>query len=203
MHFIGYGMSDGEIHVHGNAGRHLGGEMTGGRIDVEGDAGDWVGGEMHGGLIQVNGQRGTSDRRGLPGQPARDDRRHDPDRRRRRSEIGGAMRRGILAVGGSCGDVAGFNMIAGSIFVFGKLRDPDRRGHAPRDHRTFRTRSRPSCFPPFDSPAAIRPLFLRLYFRELARLGFPVDEGLLDREMLLYHGDLVGLGKGEVWMPAV
>ena len=55
MHFIGYGMTAGEIHVHGNAGRHLGGEMNGGLILVEGNAGDWVGGEMHAGLIRVAG----------------------------------------------------------------------------------------------------------------------------------------------------
>src|ERR1017187_5436910 len=35
VHFIGFGMSAGEIHVHGAAGRHIGGEMTGGRIVVE------------------------------------------------------------------------------------------------------------------------------------------------------------------------
>ena len=58
VHFIGYGMSDGEIRVLGNAGRHLGGEMTGGSIKVDGNAGDWVGGEMHGGLIHVAGKAG-------------------------------------------------------------------------------------------------------------------------------------------------
>ena len=58
VHYIGYGMADGEIHVHGNAGRHLGSEMSGGRIEVEGDASDWVGGEMHGGLIRVAGSAG-------------------------------------------------------------------------------------------------------------------------------------------------
>ena len=30
------------------------------------------------------------------------------------------MRRGTLAVAGSCGDAPGFNMIAGSILVFGR-----------------------------------------------------------------------------------
>src|SRR5690348_3220609 len=30
VHYIGYGMAEGEIHVHGNAGRHVGGEMQGG-----------------------------------------------------------------------------------------------------------------------------------------------------------------------------
>ena len=85
VHFIGYGMKRGEIHVHGNAGRHVGGEMTGGRIKVDGNAGDWVGGEMHGGLIHVAGNAGHLDRRGLSRQQEGDDRRHDPDRRRRRA----------------------------------------------------------------------------------------------------------------------
>ena len=84
VHYIGYGMSDGEIHVHGNAGRHVGGEMTGGpdhgrrqrrRLGRRRDAR---------GLDPRRGQRGASDRRGLPRQQEGDDRRHDPDRRRRR-----------------------------------------------------------------------------------------------------------------------
>ena len=48
VHFIGHGMTGGEIHVHGNAGRHLGGQMSGGTIRVEGNAGDWVGGRCVG-----------------------------------------------------------------------------------------------------------------------------------------------------------
>ena len=49
VHFIGYGMKSGMVHVHGNAGRHVGGEMSGGRIVVDGNAGDYAGCEMHGG----------------------------------------------------------------------------------------------------------------------------------------------------------
>src|ERR1044071_5530386 len=58
VHWIGAQMSGGEIHVQGNAGRHVGSEMTGGAIHVHGDARDWVGGEMHGGLIHVRGNAG-------------------------------------------------------------------------------------------------------------------------------------------------
>ena len=58
VHWIGAQMSDGEIHVRGNAGRHVGSEMTGGVIHVHGNASDWVGGEMHGGLIHVHGNAG-------------------------------------------------------------------------------------------------------------------------------------------------
>jgi formylmethanofuran dehydrogenase subunit C len=120
VHYIGHGMTDGLIHVHGSAGRHVGGEMTRGQIVVEGDAGDWVGGEMHGGSINVKGRAGhligsayRGSHQGMTGGTIMIG--GDVG-----DEIGSAMRRGVLAVGGSCGDVAGFNMIAGSIFVFGK-----------------------------------------------------------------------------------
>ena len=84
VHLIGSGMNDGEIRVHGNAGRHLGSQMSGGTIRVEGDAGDWVGAEMRGGLIQVSGRRRRSCRCGLSREQAGYDRWHDPHRRRRR-----------------------------------------------------------------------------------------------------------------------
>ncbi len=118
VHYIGYGMADGEIHVHGNAGRHLGGEMTGGQIKVEGSAGDWVGGEMHGGMIHVSGSAGH-----LIGAAYRGSRRGMTDGSILiggdvGDEIGAAMRRGTIAVAGCCGDAAGFSMIAGTILIF-------------------------------------------------------------------------------------
>jgi hypothetical protein len=56
--------------------------------------------------------------------------------------------------------------------------------------------------PTFKLVTRCRPLFLRLLFRELARLGFPVDAGLLETDLLLYRGDMVAMGKGEVWRRA-
>jgi formylmethanofuran dehydrogenase subunit C len=201
VHFIGYRMGNGEIHVHGNAGRHVGGEMTGGRIEVEGNAGDWVGGEMHGGLIHINGSAGD-----LVGSAYRGSKKGMTDGTiliggDAGGEIGAAMRRGTLVVGGSCGDATGFGMIAGSILVFGscgaRIGAGMKRGTigllGPDPIQLLPTFRRAGCF---------RPLFLRLLLREIARLGFPVDLGLLDDDLLLYHGDLVALGKGEVWMRA-
>ena len=118
VHWIGARMSEGVIHVEGDAGRHVGSEMTGGEIHVSGSAGDWVGGELHGGLIHVRG-RGTShraayrgSRRGMTGGTILIG--GDVG-----NEIGHTMHRGLLAVGGGCGDFAGISMIAGTIFVFG------------------------------------------------------------------------------------
>ena len=201
VHFIGYKMHEGQIYVHGNAGRHVGGEMTGGRIEVEGNAGDWVGGEMHGGLIRVKGnaghlvasayrgsKQGMTDGTILIGGDAG-------------SEIGAAMRRGTLVIGGSCGDAAGFSMIAGSIFVFGSC--GIRIGAGMKRGTIALLGPDPiKLLPTFRQAGEFRPLFLRLLFRELIRLGFPVDPALLSTEMLLYHGDLVALGKGEIWMRA-
>jgi formylmethanofuran dehydrogenase subunit C len=199
VHFIGYGMTEGEIWVHGNAGRHLGGEMTGGRIMVSGSAGDWVGGEMHGGLIHVKGSAGhlvgaayRGSKRGMTGGTILIE--GDVG-----SEVGAAMRRGTLAVGGSCGDAAGFSMIAGTILIFGRcgirVGAGMKRGtivlFGPEPLKLLAT---------FRQADFDRPLFLRLVFHELAQLGFPVDRNLLEIDMMLYHGDLIALGKGEVWM---
>jgi formylmethanofuran dehydrogenase subunit C len=201
VHFIGYGMTMGEIHVHGNAGRHLGGEMKGGRIVVEGNAGDWVGGEMHGGLIHVSGSAGH-----LIGAAYRGSKRGMTDGAIMiggdvGSEIGAAMRRGTLAVGGSCGDAAGFGMIAGSILVFGgcgiRIGANMRRGTI-----ALLGPDRPELLHTFRKAGCFRPLFLRLLLRELAGLGFEPARLELEQELLLYHGDLVALGKGEVWMRA-
>lgn len=55
---IGWGMTQGEILVNGNAGMHLGKKMSGGKIVVNGNAGGWVGSEMKGGLIEIKGDAG-------------------------------------------------------------------------------------------------------------------------------------------------
>jgi len=199
VHYIGYGMSAGEIRVHGHAGRHLGGEMTGGEITVEGNAGDWVGGEMHGGLIKVSGDAGH-----LVGSAYRGSKRGMTDGTiliggSAGTEIGSAMRRGVLIVGGSCGDAAGFSMIAGTILVFGAAGIRIGAG-MKRGTIALLGGEATKLLPTFRAAGRFRPLFLRLLFRELGRLGFQVDQSLLETDLSLYHGDLVALGKGEVWM---
>jgi formylmethanofuran dehydrogenase subunit C len=116
-------------------------------------------------------------------------------------EIGAAMRRGIIAVGGSCGDAAGFNMIAGTILVFGtsgiRIGAGMRRGTIG-----LLGPGPPTMLPTFRKAGCFRPLFLQVLLRELARLGF--RSGCLEivTDLLLYHGDLLAVGKGEVWMQA-
>jgi formylmethanofuran dehydrogenase subunit C len=199
VHSIGYAMKSGELHIHGSAGRHVGGAMTGGWIRVEGDAGDFAGCEMRGGLIQIMGsagnrigasypgsKRGMTDGTILVGGDAG-------------SEVGAAMRRGTLVVGGSCADGLGFNMIAGSILVFGSCGVRPGAGMRRGTIGLFGTEA-PELLPTFRAAGRFRPLFLRLLFRELRNTGFLADCGLLEGELTLAHGDLVALGKGEIWM---
>jgi formylmethanofuran dehydrogenase subunit C len=201
VHSIGYGMSAGAILVHGDAGRHVGGQMTGGRIEIDGNAGDWLGGEMHGGLIRVLGSAGD-----YIGAAYRGSKKGMTDgtiliRGDVGTEVGTLLRRGTVAVGGSCGDALGFNMIAGSIVIFGSC--GKRPGAGMRRGTIALLGSQPTkLLPTFRSAGRFRPLFLRLIFRELDRVGFPVDHGLIENALLLSHGDLIALGKGEVWMRA-
>jgi len=198
VHWIGAGMDGGEIGVLGHAGRHVGSEMTGGRILVEGDAGDWLGGQMHGGLIRGRGRAGhlvgaayRGSPRGMTGGTILVD---GPAG----NEIGHSMRRGLIAVGGA-DDAVGFNMIAGSILVFGPCGIRPGAGMRRGTIALFGP-ERPALLPTFRFGCRLRPLFVTLLLREIARLGYPVPEPLFTAELDLYHGDFVALGRGEVLM---
>jgi formylmethanofuran dehydrogenase subunit C len=201
VHWVGTRMSGGEIHIHGNAGRHVGSEMAGGTIDLAGDAGDWVGGEMHGGRIHVRGRAGhligaayRGSRRGMTGGTILIG--GDVG-----NEVGAAMRRGVIAVGGGCGDAVGFGMIAGTIIVFGEC--GIRPGVGMKRGTIGLFGPRPTKLLPTFRPACqYRPPFLGLLLRELIAQGFAADLALAERDLLLYRGDLVALGKGEVWTRA-
>jgi len=200
VHWIGAGMTEGTVVVHGNAGRHVGSEMTGGSIEVAGNASDWVGGEMHGGLIRIRGNAGNligaayrGSRRGMTGGTLLVGGNVG-------DEIGHTMRRGLLAVAGNCGDFAGINMIAGTILVFDsagiRLGAGMRRGTIG-----VMGRQRPELLPTFRPGARARILVLELVLRELRKLNFAFDPSLLSAEYQLSHGDLLTTGRGEVVWP--
>lgn len=199
VHQIGYAMKSGEVHVHGNAGRHVGGEMCGGRIRVDGDASDFAGCEMHGGLIEVAGNAGHWTGAAYPGSKKGMTDGTILIGGNAGCEAGALMRRGTLAVRGSCGDGVGFNMIAGSILVFGECGVRPGAGMRRGTIGLFGT-GPAKLLPTFRIAGRFRPLFLQLLFRELTRLGFPINQGFLASDLWLAHGDLVALGKGEVWM---
>jgi formylmethanofuran dehydrogenase subunit C len=201
VHWIGAGMTEGSIHVTGNAGRHVGSEMTNGEIHVSGDAGDWVGGELHGGLIHVRGRAGhlvgaayRGSRRGMTGGTILIG--GDVG-----NELGHTMRRGLIAIGGGCGDCPVFNMIAGSVLVFGSCGIRPAAGMRRGTLGLFGPEP-PPLLPTFRRATRFRPPFLRLMFAELARLGFAFDPALATAEYWLYCGDMIEEGRGEILMPA-
>jgi formylmethanofuran dehydrogenase subunit C len=193
---IGTNMTRGRIQVRGNVGMHLGAEMKGGEIQVFGNAGDWVGAEMRGGRIHLHGNAGhlvgagyRGCRFGMRGGAILIEGNAG-------NEIGATMRRGFIAIGGDTGDFPGVSMIAGSVFVFGK---PGIRVAAGMKRGTVAVfGAEPALLPTFRYDCTYRPVFLRLYLRQLRAWGFPVAPDFEAGRYRRYSGDLVSLGKGEV-----
>ena len=199
VHWIGAHMESGHIHIHGPAGRHTGSEMRGGQIIVEGNAEGWVGAEMHGGLIHVHGSAGhlvgaayRGSRKGMTGGTILID--GDAG-----NEIGHTMRRGLIAIGGAAGDMLAFNIIAGTVLVLGQCGIRPGAGMR-RGTLVLLGPNPPELLPSFRYGSTFQPLILRMVLRSLREKGFSVDESLASTALDLYHGDLVALGKGEVFL---
>jgi formylmethanofuran dehydrogenase subunit C len=199
VHWIGAHMRTGRISIHGPAGRHVGSEMHGGEIHVDGDAGGWAGAEMHGGLIHVRGSAGhlvgaayRGSAKGMTGGTILVDGNGG-------NEIGLSMRRGMIAIGGQAGDMIGFNMIAGTVLVLGD--GGIRPGAGMRRGTICILGSSPPPLLPSFRYACTTPLHvLSMILRSLRDMGLRVDEMDLQAEVELYNGDLVALGKGEVFL---
>ncbi len=56
---IGQGMRDGEMHIKGSAGMHLGSKMRGGIVTVDGDCESFCFQEMRGGEVSIKGSAGN------------------------------------------------------------------------------------------------------------------------------------------------
>ncbi|MFN4258394.1 MAG: formylmethanofuran dehydrogenase subunit C [Gemmataceae bacterium] len=194
--WIGAGMKQGRVTIHGPVGMHLGSEMRGGEIIVHGPAGDWVGGEMRGGRIHVHGDAGhlvgaayRGSRHGMRGGVLLIDGHAG-------NEVGGTMRRGLIVIGGNSGDFTGVSLIAGSIFVFGR---PGIRPGAGMKRGTLAFFGPlPPLLPSFRYACTYQPVFMRLYLRQLRAWGFPLPDTIDAGGYRRYSGDLVALGKGEV-----
>lgn len=201
VHWIGAKLSEGSIRVAGNAGRHVGSEMSGGEIHIEGDAGDWAGAEMHGGLIHVRGRAGHLVGAAYRGSPRGMTRGTILIGGDAGDEVGHSMRRGLIAVGGSIGDYPAVNMIAGSVFVFGSCGVRPAAGMHRGTLALFGPNP-PVLLPTFKLAGRCQPQFLQVYLRALRQRGFAVAKRLLESEYLLYHGDLVDVGRGEILIRA-
>jgi formylmethanofuran dehydrogenase subunit C len=198
VHWIGAHMRTGQINIHGPAGRHVGSEMYGGEIHVEGDAGGWAGAEMHGGLIHVHGRAGhlvgaayRGSAKGMTGGTILVD--GDGG-----NEIGLSMRRGTIAIGGAAGDMIGFNMIAGTLLVLGDC--GIRAGAGMRRGTICLLGASPTLLPSFRYACTTRLQILSLVLKYVRDSGLNIDEALMPAEVELYNGDLVALGKGEIFL---
>jgi formylmethanofuran dehydrogenase subunit C len=198
VHHLGERMDGGTIHIEGSIGRHLGAQMTGGEITVERDAGDFAGCEMRGGAIRIRGNAGNAvgsayagSTRGMRGGSIL-------VHGNIGDEAANCMRRGLLAVGGSAGSYLAGDMLAGSVLVFGAC--------APRIGANMRRGTialfggAPPLLPTFRPGPRRSSLILRMLLVHLQRRGFPVSAGLLDTEYYVFHGDLLSLGRGEVFI---
>ena len=199
VHWIGAHMRAGQINIHGPAGRHVGSEMRGGEIRIHGDAAGWVGAEMHAGLIHVHGNTGhlvgaayRGSAKGMTGGTILVD--GDAG-----NEIGLSMRRGAIAIGGQAGDMIGFNMIAGTVLVLGECGIRPGAGMR-RGTIAILGPSPPTLLPSFRYACTTRLQVLSLMLRDLRDKGLPIDESLLQAEVDLFNGDLVALGKGEIFL---
>jgi len=197
VHWIGAQMSEGQIHIHGNGGRHIGSEMSGGEIHVEGDAGGWAGCEMRGGLIHVQGRAGHLAGAAYRGSPQGMTGGTILIEGDAGDEVGLSMRRGTIAVGGRVGDVVGFNMFAGSIVVLGDCGIRPGAGMR-RGTLLLLGPEPPTLLPSFRYDCTARPQILPLIVSHLNRLGMNIEQQLLERPLEHYHGDLVALGRGEI-----
>ncbi len=201
VHWIGARMTEGILHVAGDAGRHVGSQMQGGEIHVQGNAGDWLGAEMHGGLIRADGRAGQlvgsayrGSRQGMTGGTilvGRD----------AGNEIGHSMRRGLLVVGGSAGDFVGVNMIAGTILVLGNCGMRPGAGMRRGTIGLFGP-DPPPLLPTFRRGGCSRPLVLELILRHVRELAFPIADELFQANYWNYHGDFVAAGRGELLVRA-
>jgi formylmethanofuran dehydrogenase subunit C len=116
---LGAGLTAGELHVRGGAGRFAGRGMRGGLLRIRGGAMDYLATGMRGGVVDVAGDVGDFCAGALPNEPfglngglvlvdgdAGD-------------RLADRQRRGVVFVTGSAGSLAGSRMFAGSVIVLG------------------------------------------------------------------------------------
>jgi formylmethanofuran dehydrogenase subunit C len=202
VHWIGAHMRNGQIYIHGAAGRHVGSELRGGEIHVEGHAGGWVGCEMRGGLIHVQGNAGhlvgaayRGSAKGMIGGTILVD--GDAG-----NEIGLSMQQGIIAIGGAAGDMLGFNMFDGTVLVLGDCGIRPGAGLHGGTIGLLGPTPTP-VLPSFRFDRTTQPEKLTLVLRDLRDKGLRLNESQLPAEVDVFVGDLIEEGTGEIYLSRV
>jgi formylmethanofuran dehydrogenase subunit C len=201
VHWIGAKLAAGRIEIHGAAGRHVGSEMSGGEIEVLGSTGDWAGAQMRGGTLRIRGSTGDLLGAAYRGSPQGMTGGVIMVQGNTGSETGALLRRGLIAVAGDSGDLTGFGMLAGTILVLGQsgLRSG---AHMRRGTIALLGPHPPPMLPGFQYGCQFHPHVLKLLFRELKELDFPLAEPREGSKFDLYNGDALALGRGEIFVPA-
>ncbi|MDX2035897.1 MAG: formylmethanofuran dehydrogenase subunit C [Isosphaeraceae bacterium] len=200
LHGLASGMTRGRLTLRGDVGDRLATGMRGGLVEVFGSVGAWAFAEASGGSCRVAGDAGDQFASALPGS--------------RLGVTGGiwtvagsvgvdcgwAMRRGLVAIGGDAGAGLGSDLIAGSIFAFGRIGPSAGLGMKRGTIAAFAGEVEPP--PSFAASGAFRPVFLPLYLRELVAHGFAPAAGVCATRFARYNGDLAADGRGE-WLLSV
>lgn len=197
VHRVAAGMQSGDVHVDGDVGRHAGEQMSGGRLTIHGSAGDWLAGGMRGGVVHVLGSAGDNTAAALP--------RHDRGVNGGTVLIEGSagrlagarMRRGLLAIGGDCGEAAGYELWAGTILVAGNL--GPRAGAGMRRGSVIALGPPPAMWPAFSRGSVWQPPILPMLLSWAVRHGWQSPAANASGPWQQWHGDLLTGGRGELF----
>lgn len=193
---LGEGMSAGRLEVDGHAGEGVGSGMTGGCIHVHGSTGNLAGAGMGGGMLIVDGDVGD-----LAGGPRAGELRGMTGGEllvhgRAGDYTGSRQRSGLIAVRGGVGECPAYRMLAGTLLVCeGELISP---GLGMGRGTIIALDSTPKALPTFRRDGLVQPVVLRLLWRRLAALKFPLPEGLDGARFLSFSGDMLNLHRGEL-----
>ncbi len=193
---LGTGMAAGTLIVDGHAGEAVGCGMTGGEVFVNGAAGHLTAAAMSGGLIVVEGDVGDT----LGGPPLGE----------LRGMTGGEVlvlgnagayaatrqRGGVIAVSGGVGECPGYKMLAGTLVIGeGETHSP---GLGMLRGTIIALKSAPTVLPSFRPDGLVQPVVLRLLWRRLQQLKFPLPSGLDEARFESFSGDMLSGHRGEI-----
>lgn len=194
LDYIGSGMQNGQIIIHGDAGWYLGFQMKNGAITLHGHAGGFAASGMAGGLLHVHGSVGDYLASAIPG-----------DRKGMKGglvivtgnagdRVGDQMRRGIVLIEGNVGAYCASRMLAGTIGVMGNV--GDYLGYGMRRGTILLTKQ-PKLHATLQDCGAHTLPFLKLMYKTFS--GLPSKFAHLTQNRVhRFAGDLANDGKGEI-----
>ena len=199
---VGAGLTEGSMRVDGSVGDRAGAGLRGGRLEVGGNAGHSAGEGMSGGVVIVRGNAGNRAGAAAPGSKRGMTGGELVVLGSAGDETGAAMRRGLVAIGGTTGRCTLLSSIAGTVVACGPT--------GP-DAALWNKRGSLVCLGSVDPAATyryacvIQPTYLRLLLRRLRDVhGLPVTAEHNDGRFRRYSGDFAETGRGEIlaWSPA-